>query len=120
MRKFKHKQTGNIAHEAKECYSIRDNNRVIMCFVPNDLIENTQDWIEIKKPVFTTADGVDMFVTNKQFTYKDNDLLFSTIKSAQEYLDFKAPKYSLCEIFGLYNKSIGRSNLIQQLKNLKK
>ena len=139
MRKFKHKQTDSIAKQNTNgtyniYYKEEYSNSVIKAF-----IENTLDWIEIKEPVFTTADGVDMFEGDMYYfvdikygnvTYNvvvklydntsKNKLRFSTRELAQEYLDFNAPKYSLKDITDAQQKSISLSDMIQKLINLKK
>lgn len=138
MRKFKHKQTKNTADELGDTFYTVKKDKTIICFIPDDMIENTLDWIEIKEPVFTTADGVelhegDVYYTNIDFEYVNESKVsstynykshiaerFSTYELAQEYLDNNAPKYSLKDVEEAYNNSICGSSIINQLKNLKK
>lgn len=138
MRKFKHKQTKNTADELGDTFYTVKKDKTIICFIPDNMVENTLDWIEIKEPVFTTSDGVEMFegdvyytninfeevkefLTESFFDYKKyNKERFSTRELAQEYLDFNAPKYSLSDVKSAFYSSMGCDNLLQQLKNQKK
>lgn len=75
-----------------------------------------EDINKIKKPIFKTADGVDIFkgggcwcVDNLlnyshifNITKHPNEKCFSTKEKAQEYIDLNKPKYSLQDIIDAY------------------
>lgn len=137
MRKFKHEQTKNTADELGDTFYTVKKDKTIICFIPDNMVENTQDWIEIKEPVFTTVDGIEVFEGDEYYSIATNSEIykqtvsktdwdfisntFSTYKSAQEYLDNNAPKYSLSEIIegckgGIFITGQLYTELVQSLK----
>ena len=112
MKRYKHKTTGDIAELEFDIRYYLIKNEV---HIPSRLIENSNDWEEIKEPLFVTEDGVDVFkydyfyyvsrdgicykgyarelsATNKEFKY------FSTPEAAKKYIDQNKPKFSVKDI----------------------
>jgi hypothetical protein len=59
MKKFKHKKLGWVAETStnKQQYRCITNGWIL----PIQIIENSEDWEEIKEPILTTEDGVELF-----------------------------------------------------------
>jgi len=56
MKKYKHKKLGWVAEfDTDNFYTTEDY------YIPKELIENSEDWKEIKEPILTTEDGVEFF-----------------------------------------------------------
>lgn len=112
MRKFKHKITGKIAELE---HDIRYYLILGECHIPSYIVENSNDWVEVKEPLFVTEDGVNVFkydyfyyvskygicykgyarelsATNKEFKY------FSTPEAAKKYIDQNEPKFSAKDV----------------------
>jgi hypothetical protein len=89
--------------------------------IQHALNDDLNDYVEDKKPILTTHDGVDLFEGDKYFpihnryitngaestvkqdykkcNYTHEDyIIFSTKEKAQEYIDYNKPKYSLNDI----------------------
>lgn len=124
MKKFRHKQSRDQVVElvTKKGYYQSIFTETVL---PGKYIENTNDWEEIKQPLFTTEDGVEIFEGDTKeifFIHKNNDfsvkstlkrecklgsfsnnvLYFSTKKSAENYIKMNKPCLSLKDVFSVY------------------
>jgi len=118
MKKFKHKKLGWVAEEHnKSLYKII--NLVNHIAIPIELIENSEDWEEIKGFILTTEDGVDLFdgnhyyvvnskyevvedIISKHITYKNKIVKrFAKKENAEEYVLMNQKLLSLQDLLSV-------------------
>lgn len=118
MKKFKHKLTGFIAEWNPEgCNYILKEHRKLPEQLPLWVVENSNDWQEVKEPMFISYDGVEMYKGNDVYFVDNFELLkmvyvvndwfktatpnykrFSTKEAALKYIDLHKPEYSKSDV----------------------
>lgn len=125
MKTYKHKSTGDIAHEWKlasgHLYYKTDNDGLV---IPARYIENDESWEEMNKPVFFSDDpnSVPIFVgdsfwfvrsplkgyffckhAKQQYTKALTTKYFSSEENAKKYVEDNTKQFSMQELRDSYN-----------------
>ena len=116
MRMFKHKKTSHYAESQSgvDGYYVYINATHSLGLYPKWLIEDSNDWEEIKDPLFVTEDGIEILqdekiifyvyknpylvqigVTTLRSVIHENDkFIFSTKEAAEKWIDENKPVFS--------------------------
>jgi hypothetical protein len=84
MKKFKHKKIGWVAELVKDNDFYYADKRFVL---PIELIENSEDWEEIKEFILTTEDGVELF--DRDFLYA----VYTDFSIGKSFVNSKAVDY---------------------------